>query len=105
VAQTRDGGSVGTIAIPGGTDQVILRLQLETDDFPVYEAIVRDSATNQLVWRTTGLKSAVRPEGRVVSIGLPRAVLKLQHYTVELTGMSAASRYTFAGSYAFRVIE
>ena len=105
VAQTRDGGSVGTIAIPGGTDQVILRLQLETDDFPVYEAIVRDSATNQLVWRTTGLKSAVRPEGRVVSIGLPRAVLKLQHYTVELTGMSAASTYTFAGSYAFRVIE
>jgi hypothetical protein len=105
VAQTREAGSVGTVAIPGGTDRVILRLQLESDDFPVYEAIVRDPATNQLVWRTTGLKSAARPEGRVVSFGLPRGVLKPQHYTVELKGISAVGAYTFAGSYAFRVIE
>jgi hypothetical protein len=105
LAQTRGAGGVGTIRIPGGTDRVMLHLQLESDDFPVYEAIVRDPATNQLVWRARALKSGARPEGRTVSISLPRALLKAQHYTVELTGVSADGASTFAGSYAFRVAE
>jgi hypothetical protein len=105
VAQTRDAGSVGTIAIPGGTDQIILHLQLESDDAPAYEVTVRDPATNRLVWRASGLKAGARPEGRVVSIGVPRALLKAQHYMVELAGVPPAGASTFAGSYAFRVVE
>jgi hypothetical protein len=105
VAQTRDANSVDMIAIPGGTDRVIFHLELESDDFPAYVATVRDPVTNQLVWRGSYLKSEPRPQGRVVSISLSRALLKPQHYTVELTGVSAAGASPFAGSYAFRVME
>ena len=105
VAQIRDAGKVDTIAIPVGTDRVILHLELESDDFSAYEATVRDPATNQRVWHASGLKAGTRSEGRVVSINLSRALLKPQHYTVELTGVSVAGASTFAGSYAFRVVE
>jgi anti-sigma factor RsiW len=105
VAQTRDAHGIDTIAIPSGTDRVILQLELESDDFPEYSATVRDPATNQVVWRASGLKAGIRQDKRAVSIGLPRILLKPQHYTVELTGMPAAGASAFAGSYAFRVAE
>lgn len=105
VAQTRDAHGIDTIAIPRGTDRVILQLELESDYFPGYAATVRDPATNQVVWHASGLKAGTRREGRAVSIGLPRALLKPQHYTVELTGVSAAGASAFAGSYAFGVAK
>jgi hypothetical protein len=103
--QTRGAGGGGRISIPPRTDRVVLRLQLESDDFPLYSAAVRDPATNQVIWTGSDLKSEAGTDGRLVSMSIPRALLKPQHYTVELTGISAGGASAFAGSYVFRVVE
>lgn len=101
--QTRAAGPVSAIAVPAGADVVPFDLRLEGADYARYEAVLRDPATNRIVWRSAIISSRSSPRTGVVSVVVPARLLKPQHYSFELSGGRAAGPLDIIGSYAFQV--
>ena len=104
LAQTRGIGPIASIAVPPGTDLAVLQLQLEFDDFPKYQAALKEPVTNQVVWRSQSLTAMSLGRNRAVSAPLPANLLKPQNYTLELTGIPANGPAELIGSYPFRIV-
>ena len=102
--QTRGIASNTAITLPPGVEQVAFRLNLETDDYARYRVKLKDTALNQIVWRSAALKADSRAASRAVSLTVPRSVLEQHNYSLELTGTPAAGAEEFVGSYAFKVV-
>jgi hypothetical protein len=103
--QTRAVGPIATLEIPTGTDRVAFELRLESNDFPRYEVALKDPATSRIVWRS-GRSAAKSPAGEPsVPVIVPAAVLKPQHYSLELIGRSAAGAAEVVGSYTVRIVS
>jgi hypothetical protein len=90
--------------VPPGTDLAVLQLQLEFDDFPKYQAALKEPVTNQVVWRSQSLTAMSLGRNRAVSAPLPANLLKPQNYTLELTGIPANGPAELIGSYPFRIV-
>ncbi len=103
--QTRAGGPIATLAVPDGTDAVRFDLQLESNDYPRYDATLADPATNGVVWRSGTLTAASRRDGSSVLVAVPGRLLKAQHYTLALIGHSASGATEVAGSYTFQIVR
>jgi len=107
--QTRGSDSIATVTVPPGTDRVAVELGLESDDFPGYEAALRDPATGQIVWRSGRVTSRSIGNGntksKAVSVSIPANVLKPQNYIVELTGIRAGGGAELVSGYPFRVVR
>ena len=99
--QTRGSGPLPVIAILPGVDRVDFQLQLESDDFPVYQVALKNPATTRIIWRSGRLRAASRGATKIVSVSLPARLLKAQNYDIELTGIPAGGFPQFMGSYAF----
>lgn len=103
--QMRGASQVPTVSIPAGTDQVQLRLQLESDDFPAYQVVMRDPARNQIVWRSAKLKAKPQGDAKDVSISLAASLLKPRNYIIELAGVSSDGRAEPISGYPLRVVR
>ena len=103
--QTRSVGPIATVAVPDGVSVVELELQLESNDFARYQAVLKDPGTNRIVWRRDRIM--VRAGGRTprAALGIPAGVLKPQHYSLELNGTNASGDAEVAGSYVFQVVR
>jgi hypothetical protein len=101
--QMRGVGEVPTVSLPPGTDQVHLRLQLESDDFPAYQVAMRDPVTHQVLWRSATLKAKLQGDTKAVSISISASLLKQQNYMLELYG-AAGTALELMTSYPFRVV-
>lgn len=101
--QMRGASQVPTVSIPAGTDQVTLRLQLESDDFPAYQVALNDPAGNRIIWHKSNLKTRAEGDAKVVSINIPAVLLKEQNYVLKLTGVSSNRRAEFISSYPMRI--
>ena len=100
----RGAGDLPTIAIPPGTQAVTLQVDLESDDFPIYRAELKDPATAQVIWRSANLRAARGDGARSLSITLDASVLKPRTYTVDVTGVPARGAPQSIGSYPFKVV-
>jgi hypothetical protein len=98
-------GEIASISVPQGTDQVRLRLRLESDDFPSYRVALRDPAANLLVWRSPTLRATPDGDAKTVALTLPAGLLKQRNYIVELTGVSAQGTAELITSYAFKAVR
>jgi hypothetical protein len=104
--QMRGVGQLATLAVPRGTTSISLRPELEADDFAQYGAILKESASGQVLWRRGALKPNGRAQNRTVSISVPANVFKQQNYTLELSGIpSNGGDAVFVSSYVFRVVS
>jgi hypothetical protein len=102
--QTRAAGSIPTVTVPPGTDRVALALRIESNDFPGYQAVLRDPATDRVVWRSGSL--AARSAGELtVPVVVPASLLKPQHYSLELLARGVTVNAEVVGSYAFRIVQ
>ena len=102
---TRGASQITDISVPPGTERVTLRLQLESNDFRVYRVVLKEPASNQIVWRSAKLRAKLEGEATTISISLPAALLKQQNYVVELTGVPARGTGEFVSSYPFKVVR
>jgi hypothetical protein len=102
--QSRGATGVASISLRSGTDLVVLVLGLESDDFPAYRVALRNSATNQALWRSTTLASVHAGEKKVISVSFRAGLLKQQNYIVELTGIPARGAPELVGGYPFRAV-
>jgi hypothetical protein len=100
--QSRGVGQIATIAVPADTDYVALTLALEADDFPAYQAALRDPATGQIIWRSGRLKTS--GQSKTVRVSLRASLLKPQNYILEVTGITRSGAAEFIGGYPVRVV-
>ena len=103
--QTRAIGPVPTIAVPQALDRIALDLRVEPNDFPRHEVVLKDPAVDRIVWRSERISARSVDGVRTVSIVIPAALLKPQHYSIELNGIAPAGSVEVAGSYAFEVVR
>jgi hypothetical protein len=101
---TRGLNQIASVSIPPATDRVTLRLQLESDDFPIYRAALKDPASGQTVWSGGDLKARSEGQKRIVSLSVPATVLKQQNYSVELTGVPEQGASEILSSYVFKAV-
>jgi len=100
----RGAGDIPIVSIAPGTGELPLRLRLEGDAFPRYQAVVRDSATGQRIWRSGSLEARSDGANRAVAVGVPTRLLRSAYYTVEVLGLRRNDAAELASSYAFRVM-
>jgi Tfp pilus assembly protein PilN len=101
---TRGTARLPKISVPAGTDVALLLLELESDDFPAYKAVVKDSVTRQVLWNSGSLGPSSLGAKRGVSISIPANLLKQRNYIVELTGVPTRGAPEPIGSYPLRVV-
>jgi hypothetical protein len=101
---SRSVSTVPTVSIRPGTDLVVLLLTLESDDFPAYRVVLRDPATNQVIWRSASITSASAGEKKAVSVSVRASLLRQQNYIAELTGIPARGNPELIGGYPFRAV-
>ena len=99
----RGAGRLTSLSLRPGTDLVVLFLTLESQEFPSYQATLKETATNQVVWRSSELQPQSLGEKKVVPVSLPSALLKAQNYVVELAG-GPAGHSEVVGDYVFRAV-
>jgi hypothetical protein len=101
--QTRDAGLVRTLSIPANTDQVVMELQLEPNDYSDYRVELRDPSDNGTLWRSDQLTAQTTGNSRALRISLPARLLKPQTYLLRVTGVSANGVPEIVGEYPFKL--
>jgi hypothetical protein len=103
IPQTRDAGQVRTLSIPANTDQVVMELQLEPNDYSDYRVELRDPSDNGTLWRSDQLTAQTTGNSRALRISLPARLLKPQTYLLRVTGVSANGVPEIVGEYPFKL--
>lgn len=103
--QTRGSVPLAAIALPPAADQARFQLELESGDFDSYQAVLKDPANGQSLWRSGKLKAASRGDSKLVAVGLPASLLKTQNYSLDLFGIPQTGAGELLSSYAFRVVR
>ena len=103
--QTRAIGPVTTLAVPQAVDRIALELRLEPNDFPGYQVALRDPGTSRIVWRSGRITARQADDVPTVSVIVPAGVLKAQHYSLELDGLSAGGGAEVVGTYVFQMVR
>jgi hypothetical protein len=101
----RDASTPATIAVPRRSPTVTLRLQLDADDFPAYRAILKDAATDRILWRSASLHASGDSRSRSLSIVLPATALEPKVYVVEVMGVTPRGETDVIATYPFRVVR
>jgi hypothetical protein len=102
--RTRSGGANATLAVPPGADRVAIDLRIEANDFPRYEAVLKDLATNQVVWRSSRLAAKAAADHTSVIVTIPAGTLNRGRYALDLTGLPANGNGELISSYPFQVV-
>jgi hypothetical protein len=92
------------LAVPKRAEQVVLRLQIETNEYATFWAALRNPDTGGIVWRTPDVPSEPGAGDRTVSITIPVSSLHAQRYAVELSGISRSGPEELIGTYVIRVV-
>jgi hypothetical protein len=100
--QTRSIGQPSTIRVPPRAGNIPFELQLESNDFTQYRAILKEPTTSRIVWRSQPLFARINARG-YVSVVVPSSMLESQHYLFELAGVARDGHETPVSSYAFQI--
>jgi hypothetical protein len=102
--QMRSAGPIPTLVVPPRAQTAAFDLLLEPSEFRTYQVLLRNPATNDVVWRSERLTPASSGRARMVSIAVPVRVFKTQHYAFELSGVSDGGAADAIAGYAFRIV-
>lgn len=103
--QNRGVASIPTIALPSDAPSVPVDLALERSAGVSYTVALRDPATNLTVWSSPTLRRRRGGQNAVVPVSLPAALLKAQHYALDLFEPRPGNEPEFVSSYAFEVVR
>ncbi|MCI0444646.1 hypothetical protein L0152_15745 [bacterium] len=98
--QTRGINKIPILNIPVGTDYIVLTLKSETNEFPMYQAALRDPAAGEIVWKSGNLQA---DKNNSVQVQIPASLLKQQNYLMELSGISDNGTAEIINSYPLRI--
>jgi hypothetical protein len=92
-----------TVSIPAAAGLVIMRLELESGDYPVYRAELKEQPGGRVVWSGGRLRAHAKGDGNTLVVNLKRGLLKSKRYAFEVSGISASGGAEIVGSYRFDV--
>lgn len=92
------------LSMPKATEQVQLRLQLESDSHAIFWAALREIGSSRIVWRSPDLSAAGTGSERTVTLVVPASIFSAQLYAVELTGASSTGSADLLAHYPVRVV-
>ncbi len=95
------GGQPVTISVPEKTNQIAMRLELESDDYKNYRVALKNPNTDQTLWRSGKIKS----KGKSLNVKFKSDLLKSQIYTLEVLGISGSGTNEIISGYSFRVVK
>ncbi len=98
--QTRGINKIPLLNIPVGTDYITLTLKSETNEFPAYQAVLRDPVSDKVVWKSGNLEAN---KNNSVQAQIPASLLQQQNYLMELSGISTSGTAEIVNSYPFRI--
>lgn len=98
----RGGSRIQTVSIPPHSAGIAAALELETDEYAAYRAVLRDSSGSRVLWRSGKLKSKSGGGGARLNINFSAALLKSDVYSIEVTGIAADGAEEIIGDYSFR---
>jgi hypothetical protein len=98
--QERGISSLPKLVIPAKTESLVVTLKLESSDFPLYEAALKDPGTEKVLWRSGKLKS----RNQSVTVKFPASILNSQNYVVEISGISRGGNAEIISGYPFHVV-
>src|SRR5262245_31355482 len=99
--QTRGINKIPVLNIPDATDFVVLTLKSEPNDFSIYQAALRDSAKDEIIWKSGNLTADKNTNS--VQVKIPASLLKPQNYLMELSGVSASGQAEIVSSYPLKI--
>ena len=94
---------IPVVAVPAGADRVRFELRLESNDFPDYRVVLKNPATQQILWRSEWMAPSTGADQASVPVVVPASLLAPQHYSLDLTGRGAGGRMEVIGSYTVRI--
>jgi hypothetical protein len=93
------------ISVPHGTEQLTLRLIVESGNYTTFWAALRNAATARIVARTPDLVADPSGNDRIVTFASPSRSLETQRYSVELSGISSdAPAGELVAQYPVRIV-
>ena len=95
---------VSTVSVRRGGGHLALSLRLEENNFPRYQATLRESATRKTVWQSASIAARSANANEMLAVEVPAELLRSANYTVELSGSRENDVVVFVSSYAFRVV-
>jgi hypothetical protein len=103
--RVRSQGREQLLGIAPGVETVQLRLDLEHDEYPRYDAVL-ETAEGREIWRQTGLSSEkAAGSGKSVTLAAPVKIFEPGDYVIRLTGITASGRREVADDYTFRTLR
>ena len=100
----RDAGEMKRVAVPAGVDGVQLRLELVSDEYQSYRAVLQ-TAEGREIFTGDKLKAETTGGGKVVVLSFPSKLLTDNDYQVKLRGVMPGGELEDIGSYYFRVVK
>jgi hypothetical protein len=98
--QTRGISKRPVLSISDARVNVMFNLELESDDFPLYQTVLKNSLNGEIVWQS----GKVKAEKNLVQIQLPGNNLKTGSFLWELSGVPDSGTPEVVGTYSFQVI-
>jgi hypothetical protein len=99
----RGGGELPRVVIAPGAQLVRLHLTTGAEQYTRYRATVHEVSGDE-IWSQARLVSVTGGNGATVAIALPRELLPLGDYYVQLFGLPAHGEHVPLGRYDFRVL-
>jgi hypothetical protein len=100
----RGAGETPTIAIPANAGAVLLRLQLDGDEYSRYTVVLKDAATDRIVWRSGRLRAVSAGDRQMLPVSVPASVLRPGAYTADVAGLPQRGPAESLDRYPFRVV-
>ena len=105
-APARGPGQQTSIAIPPGTDYVVLQVELEPDDYPSYNVMLLQRPGNTPAeWKRERVKSKAIGESKVIELRIPANLMKPQGYLLSISGISDRGVADGERHYPFQVVK
>lgn len=99
----RGAASLPTLKIPAATQQVAIRLELESPTYARYRVVLREPQTQRVLWQNGKLTASKNKNGASVNVRLAAKLFGLQRYAFELSGITADNVEERISSYPFEV--
>jgi len=92
-----------TLKIPAATQQVAIRLELESPTYARYRVVLRDPRTQRALWQSGNLAATKNKNGASVNVRVAANLFGPQRYAFELSGLTADNVEERISSYSFEV--
>lgn len=100
----RGDASVKSLSISSQTTEINMKLELETDDFPVFLVALTDETGNVNLWHSGKVNAAGKGENKFLNVRFPAKLLKSKIYSLEVSGVSFEGKTEIIGNYPFRAV-